>query len=575
MRQCTECKNQFEFTEEERVLHEKIAPVIAGKKYTFPEPELCPDCRQQLRSTFRNERHLHKRKCDATGKEILSIYGPNSPYPVYHQEEWGSDRWEGLDYAKEIDFQMPFFDQLQLLRLETPRSSVFNLQGENVEYCHRTSYCKDCYLTFSCSECENTHYSYWCYKLKDCFDCFSTFESEQCYECVFVKKSHGLYFAENCENVRESYFCYDCKDVEACIGCVGLRKKQYCIFNKQYTKAEFERKQQELQLHTREGVLNVKKIFENLKTQCVRCYLNGEHVEDSTGDYLRHTKSSTSCFDADWVENCINLYSVGLRTRDSLDVSFSRAVELSSYGVGISECASVSFGIEVAQSANVFYSDMCVGCRDCFGCVGLKKKQYCILNKQYTKEEYEVQVPKLIAHMQRTGEWGNFFPNTMSPFGYNETPAQEYYPLTEENAVTRGWAWRKDHEVVKLVADGINILEKEQIPSQSQDLNRFNDIHKKILLCDITHKPFKVIPQEVAFYVKHSLPLPTRHPDQRHFERMALRNPRKLWPRSCMCGDPAHTSHAGTPCAIAFQTTYAPDRSEKVYCEECYQSEIY
>ena len=31
--------------------------------------------------------------------------------------------------------------------------------------------------------------------------------------------------------------------------------------------------------------------------------------------------------------------------------------------------------------------------------------------------------------MQKTGEWGEFFPASFSPFGYNETVAQEYFPL--------------------------------------------------------------------------------------------------------------------------------------------------
>ena len=31
--------------------------------------------------------------------------------------------------------------------------------------------------------------------------------------------------------------------------------------------------------------------------------------------------------------------------------------------------------------------------------------------------------------MKKTGEWGEFFPSSISPFGYNETVAMEYYPI--------------------------------------------------------------------------------------------------------------------------------------------------
>jgi hypothetical protein len=37
--------------------------------------------------------------------------------------------------------------------------------------------------------------------------------------------------------------------------------------------------------------------------------------------------------------------------------------------------------------------------------VGLHDKSYCILNKQYTKEEYEELVPKIIEKMMKDDEW--------------------------------------------------------------------------------------------------------------------------------------------------------------------------
>jgi len=62
----------------------------------------------------------------------------------------------------------------------------------------------------------------------------------------------------------------------------------------------------------------------------------------------------------------------------------------------------------------------------------LNTAKYCILNKQYTKEEYEKLMPKIIEYMEKTEEWGEFFPASLSPFGYNETIAMEYFPLTRE-----------------------------------------------------------------------------------------------------------------------------------------------
>ena len=50
---------------------------------------------------------------------------------------------------------------------------------------------------------------------------------------------------------------------------------------------------------------------------------------------------------------------------------------------------------------NLIYCTECKKTKDCFACSGLVEKQYCILNKQYTREEYESLVPKIIEHMNK------------------------------------------------------------------------------------------------------------------------------------------------------------------------------
>jgi hypothetical protein len=54
-----------------------------------------------------------------------------------------------------------------------------------------------------------------------------------------------------------------------------------------------------------------------------------------------------------------------------------------------------------------------------------------------------------------------------------------------------------------------------------------------VVICEVSGKPFRIIKQELEFYRKHNLPIPHRHPDVRHTDRMKLRNPRKLRDRKC------------------------------------------
>jgi hypothetical protein len=205
---------------------------------------------------------------------------------------------------------------------------------------------------------------------------------------------------------------------------------------------------------------------------------------------------------------------------------------------------------------DLFYCDLCVGNKHCFGCVGLRHKQYCILNKQYTKEEYEDLLPRIIAHMQKTKEWGEFFPASLSPFGYNESVAQEYFTLTEKESKSRGWHWYPEANTEENYLGPI-----VEIPRKIEEADA--SICEKILRCEATGKPYKIIPQELKFYRQMNIPIPKKCPDQRHKERMALRNPRKLWKRKCQ------------KCAKPIETTYAPDRPEIVYCESCYLASVY
>jgi hypothetical protein len=209
-----------------------------------------------------------------------------------------------------------------------------------------------------------------------------------------------------------------------------------------------------------------------------------------------------------------------------------------------------------------------------FGCVSLRGKSYCIFNKQYTKEEYENLVPKIIKHMSdapyidkkgRVYRYGEFFPSELSPFPYNKTVAQEFFPLDKERAIFENFWW-KDKEERNYNID----IKTEDIEDDINDVN--DDITNKIIEC--AHKgtcnqqcteAFKIIPEELQFYKRMNLPLPRLCPNCRHYERLSQRNPLKLWHRTCM----------KEGCTNEFETSYSPDRPEIVYCEKCYQQEVY
>lgn len=96
---------------------------------------------------------------------------------------------------------------------------------------------------------------------------------------------------------------------------------------------------------------------------------------------------------------------------------------------------------------------------------------------------------------------------------------------------------------------------------------------------------FKITSQELTFYRDMNIPLPRLCHNCRHYSRLSARNPiSQLWSRQCQCGgaksangiyaNTALHAHSTSPCTATFQTSYAPERKEIVYCAECYQQEV-
>ena len=101
-RNCRNCKTDFTIAPEDFGFYEKMG---------VPAPDICHECRSQERTAFRNESVLYKRKCDLSGKDIISIYSQDKPYKVYDQEVWWGDGWDAMDHGRDYDFTPPFFHQ--------------------------------------------------------------------------------------------------------------------------------------------------------------------------------------------------------------------------------------------------------------------------------------------------------------------------------------------------------------------------------------------------------------------------------------------------------------------------------
>jgi hypothetical protein len=557
---CRQCAVNFEITNDDLAFYDKISPVIKGKKYLMPPPALCPGCRERRRWTFRNQRFLYKRKCDFSGDEIISLYSPDKPYKVYKEEYIWSDEFDPLKYGRDYDLKKDFFEQFHRLRMDVPRGAMqHDGTDENCEYSTYGANNKNCYLACGCGYCMDVYYSTFCAMEKDSFDCFMCSEGELQYECLDTRKCYNCFFCMNCSECRDSIMLEDCRNCSNCICCKNLRNRSFHVFNKQVTEDEFRKLKQEFGSH--KFLEEQKQKFGKWKLGLPCIYAHITNSENCDGDNIEHSKNCHNCFDiVITAENCKYCQFSGWQGLDMMDTTMcglkSELVYEMDATVESYNCAFMNFCRNARDS---YYCDNVNHCDNCFGCVNLPKhKSYCILNKQYTKDEYEDLVPKIIERMQKNGEWGEFFPSSISPFGYNETVAPEFFPLTKKEAIAKGFNW-SDYE--SPIPEMGRVIAAKDLPDNINDVT--DDILKRAVECEITKKPFRIIKQELEFYRKQNLPVPRRHHDRRHKDRMALRNPLKLWSRKC------------AKCGADIRTSYSPGRPEIVYCENCYLKEVY
>lgn len=558
---CLHCREDFPIYKKDREFLDAMTPLFNGKKFPFPNPSECQKCRRQKRLAWRNESKLYRRTCDLTRVSMLSFYDETVKHPVYEWRAWFGDWWNPLDYGRDFDFSRPFFEQFLELKNKVPHFSRSILRPENSEFSNNASDIKNCYLCFNGGNAEDCYYCTMFYNIKDSSDCYNLNGSSECYECVDSFNCQKVFYSQNCKDSYGSSFLKNCIGCKNCFLCKNLLNGEFQILNIQYSKEEYDVKKREyLAKYT---IDQLEAIFLEFSQKLPEKYMHWVQNQNVLGEYINNSKDVFYGFEVVESENIRYSTNIKAGSKNIMDVDiFGWTLENCYEGCVIGQDSSrIFFSFDCWDHIdNIFYCSTCTtNTKNCFGCVWLKGQEYCIFNKQYTKEEYEQQVVKIIEHMQKTGEWGQFFPRYMSSYGYNQTVCQEYYPLTKEEAFKQGFHWS---DVIIPFPKVEKIIPASKLPNNIADIP--DDILNWAIECEVTKRPFKIIKQELEFYRKHTLPIPHKHPEQRHLERLKKRNTgHKLYHLHCQ------------KCGTAFESGFNPEEKMIVYCESCYNMEVY
>lgn len=503
--------------------------------------------------SFRNQRHLYRGTCAATGKPVISMFAPDYPGVVVSQDYWWGDNWSGLQFGREIDFTRPFFEQFVELFRVVPQPCAMVTVSENCEY---NAYCarsKDCYMSQSVAECENVYYTYGPTHSRDCLDCHNISDRcELCYEVIYGSHCYDVKLSRNVANCRESSFLYNCRNCSNCFFCANLRNAQYCFWNEQLDAATYQQKVAAYEHLSAADKRSLIAQFIDFQRQQMDPQIWGVANENVTGNQVFHSKNVVAGFDT---HNCEDVWNV---TRC---YSLKSGADCNNVFIGedLHEIISAlnssrsRFGFSLYEGVfDAWYSASCSNSNNIFGCVGLHRQSHCILNTQYSPSDYTALRRRLIDHMIETGEWGEFFPSHLSPFPFNDSVAHDFCPLTPEEAHRRGLRWRGPTDD----STATPTTPPASLPKFSHQAD--DSICSNTYRCEQCGKGFRIQKRELQLIQKLRAPLPHQCFECRYAERWQQLDAIVLYPRNC------------ASCGKRIESSLAPDIEKPVCCEDCY-----
>ena len=543
---CKHCQTEFTITDAELSMYEKVGIEL---------PTICFFCRVKLHLSFLLFGKFRKGKSDLSGENLITVLPEKNRYPIYTLAEWHSDAWDAMDHGVDYDSDRSFFEQLKELQEKIPRPHQNGSKNTNCDWCDDVWNSKNCYLSRSVVDCEDLYYSYRNINVKTSIDVVVCFNLERSYDCIYCDHSYHIFYSHHSRDCVDSYFLFDCRNCQNCFMCWNLRGKSYCIENIQYTKEEYLNKLKEYKLDSYDYVELLKKNFkEIIKNEAIHRQNFNLKTYNSTGDQLMNTKNCYNCFtisDSEDSYNCIR----GRGEKSCIDTGGCWDGEL------MGNCANSLNGYALkysnwSPSRYGEYLDLCIECEYCFGCVGLKKKKYCVLNKQYTKEEYEILKEKIIFDMKERGEYGKFLPYSMSAGAFNLSTGFLYFPETKKEDVLKlGGYWEDMNE------NQIEGMPTSDLPDSINEVDE--NICSQALICPETGWRFNIAQNELIFYKQNNIPLPRYHFDVR------IKNSMKYV--SVLKSDKYHCYYCQKDIDAYYPKYWG---YKKIACEECYQQNL-
>ncbi|MDA1038209.1 MAG: hypothetical protein O2877_00795 [bacterium] len=529
------------------------------KKFNMPPSKLSQNTRWKWEAYYDIGYQFWWNKHFDTGKPVLSFHHPATGVRVLPDKEWHARDFSNIQ--KPLDLNRPFFDQMQALLREVPMPATFNKEEPENSIALFSFGDRDSYFTFACRSAR----SFFLIGAFDVEDTSAVFLSSESSKSHSVLHSHRIY---NCRYVRESFDCmdsvflFDCRNCKNCFGASNKRNAEYVWFNEQLSKSEWERRRAEVDLGSRRVVEDHMRHFEKLlleESVWPESFNFGS--EDAIGDYLNQATRCYYCFDSEKgaVDNYWSAWMYGAPTQNAFCWGAVNSSEcylcVSSPESSRLKCSYRSTRCEQSE-----YLFGCIDCVNCFGCIGIKNKQFCILNKQYSEEDYWNLVDQLKCQLLEDGSYGEYFPTTMATTYVPENGAVLYAGASESDMRALGGLVFDPESEGATGKDRVDLAmarRVEEIPDSIDDLS--DDWIGVPIYDSHTKRTFAFLKPEVEYYRKMRIAPPAEHFVLRMKQLSDVGQKAQFIHKHC--------SACSKEIVVSVNLRY-PDR--KIYCRDCY-----
>lgn len=410
-----------------------------------------------------------------------------------------------LSNGQDYNFALSFWDNFSSLfhKVSLP-SMVHFFENENADYADVVSKSKNIYLSaYVANTNEDIYYSF---GVKDgCVNVFHSAlvadHSENVAMSCGVMHSYKVFYSRYITNCSDVWFSTNLVGCTHCINCHDLENISYAINNKVMSKEEYETQKQTILQQTHNYLTRYKELPtqpKNIASSNVSGTFLVESQDVENGHFAYRLKNGRNVFNVGWFESNENLY-------DCFDGGGPTSADMygiNGFAISSEKCA---ISCHIPNCNNVYYSYYLESCSYCLWCVGIKNKQFCIFNKQYSKEERFVLANQIFAQMEKEWVLGDFFPASICPFYFNDTIAQIVGNFNESEITHDGYLRRQEEVKVDIPATAAIIKTTDPLLA-SYDSN----VLQKVIQ-DNKGNYYRIIKSELDFHQRYALPLSQLH----------------------------------------------------------------